>query len=92
MKSTLGPYQLGRTLGSGVSCKVKIAKDASGKKYAIKILNNDPIFAELSKQEVLTLKTLNHPNIVNLVDEGSATYTHANKAASKVDYLVLELV
>ena len=32
-----GKYELGRTLGSGVSCKCKIARDVGGKRYAIKI-------------------------------------------------------
>lgn len=41
MPTSLNQYVLGRTLGSGVSCKVKLAKDTSGKRYAIKILNKD---------------------------------------------------
>ena len=32
-----GKYELGRTLGSGVSCKCKIARDGAGNRYAIKI-------------------------------------------------------
>ena len=32
-------YILGKTLGRGVSCKVKLAKDIEGKRYAIKIFN-----------------------------------------------------
>jgi hypothetical protein len=50
--STLGKYCLGKTLGSGVSCKVKLAKTSDGKKYAVKILNNDPVFTELIEAEV----------------------------------------
>ena len=34
-------YELGRTLGSGVSCKVKIARDSSGSRYAIKIFQGN---------------------------------------------------
>ena len=44
MPTTLGNYILGRTLGSGVSCKVKLAKDESGTRYAIKILHSDEQF------------------------------------------------
>jgi len=32
-------YELGRTLGSGVSCKVKIARDRADVRYAIKVFN-----------------------------------------------------
>jgi serine/threonine protein kinase len=92
MRSTLGKYQLGRTLGSGVSCKVKVAKDSTNKRVAIKILHSEPIFHELSKQEVKTLKDLNHPNIVNLIEEGQAMLIHPKKESKKVDYIVLELV
>jgi len=35
---------LGRTLGSGVSCKVKLARDSAGARYAIKIINNSQQF------------------------------------------------
>ena len=70
MPTTLGKYQLGKTLGSGVSCKVKLAKDAQGTRYAVKILHNDDQFIDLIKTEVDTLKTLNHPGIVNMVEVG----------------------
>lgn len=68
MPTTLGQYTLGRTLGSGVSCKVKLAKDAEGRRYAIKILNNDEAFDELVENEVSTLSNLDHPNIVKLFE------------------------
>lgn len=58
MPTTLGKYQIGHTLGSGVSCKVKLAKDASGTRYAIKILHNNAEFIDLIKAEVQTLKAL----------------------------------
>jgi hypothetical protein len=44
MPTTLGKYILGRTLGSGVSCKVKLAKDEAGTRYAVKILHQDEQF------------------------------------------------
>jgi hypothetical protein len=47
MPKTLGKYQIGKTLGSGVSCKVKLARTLNGCRYAIKILNDDPEFKEL---------------------------------------------
>lgn len=88
--STLGKYQLGRTLGSGVSCKVKIAKTADGKKFAVKILHDDPVYKELIEAEVDTLQKLHHPHIVNFVERGSGPLKTL-KASSKVDYIVLEL-
>jgi hypothetical protein len=41
--STIGPFKIGRTLGDGVSCKVKMGYDTSNnnKKVAIKILKKD---------------------------------------------------
>lgn len=33
-----GKYELGRTLGEGVSCKVKLARDSYGERYAVKIM------------------------------------------------------
>jgi BR serine/threonine kinase len=68
MPTTLGKYQLGKTLGSGVSCKVKLAKDDCGTRYAIKILHKDEAFSDLIKTEVESLKHLKHPNIVNMVE------------------------
>jgi len=37
--STLGKYTLGKTIGSGVSCKVKIGRTSNGQRYAVKIIN-----------------------------------------------------
>jgi len=93
MPTTLGKYTLGRTLGSGVSCKVKLAKDDAGTRYAIKILHQDEQFQELVETEVDTLKKVKHPNIVNLVEVGEGQQTNSKKNASKqVRYIVLELV
>ena len=92
MPTTLGKYQLGKTLGSGVSCKVKLAKDATGTRFAVKILHNDDCFVELIKTEVECLMNLKHPGIVNLVEQGTGVMTNSKKAPKTVDYIVLELV
>ena len=93
MPTTLGKYTLGRTLGSGVSCKVKLAKDDNGTRYAVKILHQDEQFQELVETEVDTLTKVKHPNIVNLVEVGEGQQTNSKKGASKnVRYIVLELV
>jgi serine/threonine protein kinase len=93
MPTTLGKYTLGRTLGSGVSCKVKLAKDDAGTRYAIKILHQDEQFQELVETEVDTLTKVKHPNIVNLVEVGEGQQANSKKNVSKtVRYIVLELV
>ena len=58
MPTTLNQYTLGRTLGSGVSCKVKLAKDSSNARYAIKIIHSDESFQELIDTEVGALSQL----------------------------------
>ena len=58
MPTTLGKYTLGRELGSGVSCKVKTAKDDSNQRYAIKILKPSADFDELVQIEIEALTTL----------------------------------
>jgi hypothetical protein len=55
MPTKLNQYTLGRTLGSGCSCKVKLAKDDGGARYAIKIINNDESFNELVQTEIAAL-------------------------------------
>lgn len=87
----LGKYALGRTLGSGVSCKVKIAKAKNGNKYAIKILHADDQFKELVKSEVDVLRKLHHDHIVNFVEMGKDSIKKPGKDAKTVDYIVLEL-
>lgn len=92
MPTTLGRYQLGRTLGSGVSCKVKLARDSTNKRYAIKIIKSGEMFSELISTEVETLKKLHHPNIINLIEVGNGALSHPKKGTQTVDYIVLELV
>lgn len=66
MPTTLGKYTLGRELGSGVSCKVKLAKDDADRRYAVKILKGDSSFDELIQTEVEALFMLEHPNIIKI--------------------------
>jgi len=38
----IGKYEIGRTLGSGASCKVKLGMDTeTGRKCAVKIMSKD---------------------------------------------------
>jgi serine/threonine protein kinase len=42
MPGEIGKYKVGRTLGSGASCKVKLGVDAeTGRSVAIKIMNQN---------------------------------------------------
>ena len=60
-----GEYELGRTLGRGVSCKVKIARDSRGQRYAIKIMNRHEQVSELTEAEFQVLSSIpHHENIV----------------------------
>ena len=92
MPTTLNQYILGRTLGSGVSCKVKLAKDAAGTRYAIKIIHSDESFQELIDTEVSALAQLQHRNIVRLVEVNQGEQHNPKKGKKNVKFIVLELV
>lgn len=73
MRTRVGKYELGRTLGSGNFAKVKQATNLdSGKQVAIKILEKEKIFkgkmTDQIKREVSTMKLVRHPNIVELYE------------------------
>jgi serine/threonine protein kinase len=72
-------YQLGRTLGSGVSCKVKLAKDDHNNRYAIKIFGKDVDFVELMSAELDTLKQCAHPNVIGLIESGKGLQENPKK-------------
>jgi serine/threonine protein kinase len=91
MPATLGKYTLGRELGSGVSCKVKLAKDDANARYAIKILKQDSEFDELVKTEVDALKALDHEHIIKLFEVDEGVQSHPKKGTKNVKYIVLEL-
>lgn len=92
MPTTLNQYTLGRTLGSGVSCKVKLAKDNTGARYAIKLIHSDEAFDELVTKEVEALQHLQHRNIVRLVEVGQGQMINNKKGSKLVKFIVLELV
>ena len=54
--NTLDNYILGKTLGRGASCKVKMAKNKdTGERFAIKILDKVEDFQSLIDAEINTL-------------------------------------
>ena len=67
---TLDNYKILRTLGTGASCKVKLAQDmSSGDKVAIKIMNMSipADEEELIYTEVKKMMKLNHPNVLGII-------------------------
>jgi eukaryotic-like serine/threonine-protein kinase len=86
--TTLGPYEIGTTLGAGGMGEVYRARDTRlGRDVAIKILpkemSADPIRKQRFDLEAKTISSLNHPHICTLHDIGSQ---------DGVDYLVMECV
>ena len=92
MPKYLGKYQLGNTIKKGTFSKVKIGKDESGNRYAIKILKKDE-YSDLIKTEVESLQHLKHPNIINIIEVSSGQIKNVNKPHKSifVEYIVLEL-
>ena len=92
MPSTLNQYTLGRTLGTGFSCKVKLAKDDSSTRYAIKIIDNTVALHNSVETEIQTLAALQHPNIVKLIECNTGELLHPKKPTKTVLFIVLELI
>ncbi|CAM9347030.1 unnamed protein product [Pylaiella littoralis] len=92
----LGNYQLHRTLGKGMSGKVKLGVDVrTGETVAVKIMYKDNMSARAAQQlrrEITSMKALNHPNVLQLKDvHESLTYVKKNGLEKEVVILVLEL-
>eukprot|EP00752_Nemacystus_decipiens_P017568 g15743.t1 len=92
----LGNYQLHRTLGKGMSGKVKLGVDIrTGETVAVKIMYKDNMSARAAQQlrrEITSMKALNHPNVLRLKDvHESLTYVKKNGLEKEVVVLVLEL-
>lgn len=92
----LGNYQLHRTLGKGMSGKVKLGVDVrTGETVAVKIMYKDNMSARAAQQlrrEITSMKALNHPNVLQLKDvHESLTYVKKNGLEKEVVVLVLEL-
>lgn len=91
-------YYIIKTLGTGYTSKVKLAKDInSGDLFAIKFLQSNQAPKDLLdkawKSEASNLKTLKHNNIIELIHaENSGQYHKANGRTKHVQYLVLELI
>lgn len=93
----LGTYELGRTLGKGMSGKVKLGKRISdGKEFALKFINSanmGPRQWEMLEREVTAMEKLKHPNILNLLQfDMKVPYPRLrDKGFLEMPLLVLEL-
>ncbi|XP_039057942.1 CBL-interacting serine/threonine-protein kinase 21 [Hibiscus syriacus] len=71
--TSIGKYQLGRTIGEGTFAKVKLAVDtATDRHVAIKIIDKAMVMESNLKyqvqREIRTMKLLHHPNTVTIVE------------------------
>jgi len=88
VRTRVGKYELGRTLGEGNFAKVKFAKNMeTGEFVAIKILDKDKLLkhkmVEQMKREISTMKLIKHPNVIRL---------HEVMASKTKIYIVLDFV
>uniref|UniRef100_A0A7S3EHH1 Protein kinase domain-containing protein n=5 Tax=Rhodosorus marinus TaxID=101924 RepID=A0A7S3EHH1_9RHOD len=70
----IGPYIFGKTLGTGATGKVKLAKNIqTGELAAIKIVRKEhlvrkPSLKKKLQREITVMKLCNHPNVLRLLD------------------------
>jgi serine/threonine protein kinase len=88
-------YILIKKIGSGATCKVKLAKHKDSEEIlAVKILNNSggrSITANKHHiQEIEMLKKVSHPNIINLRDGNRGIIKKPDGRSKMVEYIVLE--
>lgn len=98
MPSTLDHYTCIKTLGSGISAKVKLGQTADGKRYALKIYDksnpsNSAKALETLEKETSSYQKLKHPYMVNLIDfKDHAIWNKSDGRQIPVAYMVLELL
>ncbi|KAF5472532.1 hypothetical protein F2P56_009243 [Juglans regia] len=88
IRTRVGKYELGRTLGAGNFAKVKFARNVeTGENVAIKILDKEKVFKHRMivqiKREISTMKLIRHPNVIRMYE--------AMASKTKI-YIVLEFV
>jgi serine/threonine protein kinase len=88
-------YFLIKKIGSGATCKVKLAKSKDSDEFvAVKILKkatgSSNSIAKYHTSEIDMLKQIQHPNIINLLDGGRGLIKKSDGRTKKVDYIILE--
>jgi hypothetical protein len=72
--AVLGAWRLRRSIGHGGMGRVYEAADASGRRVAVKVLArdlaDDPSFARRFHREAQLLASLQHPHVVEILDQG----------------------
>lgn len=94
MVGTINNYECIQTLGTGASCKVKLAIDKNtNRKVAVKIMNDSmsPEMKKLVLTEVNAMKNLDHTHVIKQIETGSAEYKKKKGDSKQVSYIVLEL-
>jgi len=96
MPRTITKYYIQRTLGSGMSAKVRLGVDSeSSKQVALKLVDREKLTnrqMEMLDREISTMKALSHSNVLQLLDvEMNASYTKKNGKTRQVALLVIEL-
>jgi len=98
MPSKIDHYTCTKTLGSGISAKVKLATAADGTRVALKVFdksnpNNTAKALETLKKEVEVYTKLQHPYMVNLIEfKDHAIKTKGDGTQVPVAYMALELI
>ena len=99
MPSQLDHYVCIRTLGAGISAKVKLATDSrTEQRVAIKIFDKsdeqkNKIAIQTFQTELEALSILKHPYTVKVIDfKEDSVYTKSNGDRQQVAYIVLELI
>ena len=98
MPAKIDSYTCSRTLGEGISAKVKLATTPEGQKVALKVfdkanpINTAEALITLQK-EVDVYKNLNHPYMVKLIGfNAHATKVRGDGSKVPVAYMALELI
>ena len=93
----IGNWEIHKTLGSGAFSKVKLGRHKDNNQFAaIKIMKRgnhvSQSFKDLVKNEIDTLKNLEHANLIRLIEfDDNATYKKADGTEQNIFYMALEL-
>jgi serine/threonine-protein kinase len=92
-----GRYELGKLIAKGGMATVYQAHDSvTGNTVALKVLSDElsgnQKFTERFKQEARAASSMNHPNIVKVLDAGDDEYTDENGNKHSRSFIVMDYV